>query len=192
MFGMLQGIANIFTTKKANKELNKLLNQQVTYQKSPYAAQQLGLAQQMFGGRAPGAAQQEQNILSNQANYNANLQRNATDSSQLLAMAAAGQGQTNAAFQDLGIQEQQNKMNMLQNLNNAYGGMAQQDLLAYQDKVRQFNDLAAIRGAQTQNRASAVNGVFNGLNSDFNDAMSILGIASGGGLGSLFGGGAKK
>lgn len=192
MFGLQQGIANIFTTRKANKELNKLLGQQVNFQKSPYAAQQLGLAQQMFGGRMAGAAQQEQNILSNQANYNANLQKNATDSSQLLAMAAAGQGQTNAAFQDLGIQEQQNKMNMLQNMNNAYGGMINQDMMAYQDKVRQFNDLAAIRGAQTQNRASAVNGVFNGLNSDFNDAMAIFGMASGGGLGSLFGGGAKK
>ncbi len=104
--------------RREGKRIRPVFNQ---YQASPYAQQQLGLAQQMFNGRMPGAQQQERNIYSNQANQLGNVSRNATDSSQLLSLGAMAQGQTNNAFANLGMQEAQNKQAMLQNLNQAYG-----------------------------------------------------------------------
>lgn len=130
--GAIGSIGKMIFGGRQRREARKINPVWQQYQASPFAKQQLGIAQQLFNGRMGGAAQLENNILTNQANYNANLQRNATDSSQLLALGAAGQGQTNNAFQNLQIQEAQNKQAMLGNLNNAYGTMIQEG-----DKVNQ-------------------------------------------------------
>lgn len=186
MLGLIQGVANIFRQKAANKALEKLLGQDPTYQQNPLAAQQLAMAHQLYNGRMEGAASEERNIFQNQANTIGAVNKNATDSSQALALAAATQGKTNQAFNNLQQQESQNKYSMLQNLNQAYSNMINEGDKVYNDKVRRFGDLASIRGQQQQNKTNALNGVFNGLESDINGAMKIM---SGGGFGNFFGGG---
>jgi hypothetical protein len=178
-FGTIQGIANIFRQKSANKALDKLLSQDVTYNKSPFAAQQLAVAKNMFNGRMAGAPQFQNNIFSSQANTLDAVNRNATDSSQALAIAAGAQGQTSQSLEDLQMREAQNKAMMLQNLNQAYGTNIDEDYKVYGDQVRRFGNLAEIRGQQQQNKTSALNGVFNGLNSDINQAISAFGAFSG-------------
>jgi hypothetical protein len=105
---------------KAAKKINPVWQQ---YTASPFAKQQLSLAQQMFGGRMAGAPQFEKNIFTNQANFLDTIRRGATDSSQALSLGAAAQGQTNQALSDLQTAEQQNKYSMMDNLNRAYGTM---------------------------------------------------------------------
>jgi len=192
-FGLAQGVANIFRQKNANKALDKLLAQDVRYQQNPFAKQQLSLANNMFNGRMAGAGQLQQNIFSNQGNTIDNINRNATDSSQALALGAAAQGQTNENLSDLQMREAQNKQMMLQNLNQAYGVNINEGDKDYEDQVRRFGNLASIRGQQQQNKTNALNGVFNGLNSDINQAFQIAGMfvnpmgavagAAGGGMG---------
>jgi hypothetical protein len=90
------------------------------YAESPYAKQNLGAVQNLFYGRTPGMSQAQANIQSAQANQMAAAQRNATDSSTLLALGAASQGATNSAFSNLAAQEAQSKMSLLPALNQAY------------------------------------------------------------------------
>lgn len=186
MFGLINGIVNAFGAHKANKRLDQLLSQDPTYTANPLSAQYLGMSQNLFNGREAGAAQQERNIFTNNANFNATVGRNAASGSQALALAAAGQGQADQSVQNLGLQEQQNKYNMLGNLNSAYQQNINEGDKVFNDKIRKYGDLASIRGAQQKNRTNAVNGIFNGLSSDFND---VLGLAGAGAFnaGGLFG-----
>lgn len=189
MFGVVQGAINAIQSRKANKELESLLGQDPSYQSNPLAAQQLAMAQNLYNGRMEGAASQERNIYQNQANTFNAVNKNATDSSQALALAGASQGQSNQAFAGLRQQEAQNKYGMLQNLNQAYAGMIGEGDKVYNDKIRRYGDLAQIRGMQRQNKTNAVNGIFNGLNSDINQAIQVGGLVASGGLSGFFGGG---
>ena len=156
--GGLGSIANSFG---ANSQLSALQGQDPTYQASQYAGQRLGLAQTLLNARMPGATAMERNIYGNQANQLSNVNRNATDSSQALALGAAAQGQTNQAFQGLATQEQQDYYNRLQNVTGAQQGMITEGDKVYQDKVRRFDDLAAITGAKIQNTGQAFNSLAN-------------------------------
>lgn len=175
--GLVQGVINAFGAHKANKRLDKLLSQDPTYTQSPYAQNQLALAQLLFGGRMAGAGAQEQNIYNNQASTLNNISRNTGDAARELALAGAVQGQTNDAFANLGSMEAQNRYGMLNNLNQAYGTMINEGDKSYQDRVRRSSDLAQIRGMQQQNRFNATNGIFQGLNNDANDIFQVLGLA---------------
>lgn len=159
--GLIGGIGSLFGNKKSNKRLEELLGQNPTYQQNPIAGQRLALAQQLLNARMPGAASMERNIYGVQANADSNVDRNATDASQALAMKAAIAGQTNQQFSQLGIQEQQNYYNNLNNFTGAQEGMIQEGDKVYQDQIRRFQDLAAIRGAQNQNRQNVWNGISN-------------------------------
>jgi len=183
MFGVLQGLANIFTSRAANKSLSNVLKNQTTYQANPLAAQYLAFSKNLYNGRMPGASEQERGIYTNNANFNAQVNRNASSGSQALALAAAGQGQADDSLEKLQLQEQQNKMGLLGNLNQAYQQQINEGDKVYQDQVRRFQDYAAIRGAQMKNRTNAVNGIFNGLESDANQAIGLFG----GGFGNIFG-----
>lgn len=142
---------------KEAKKINPVFNQ---YQTNPFAKQQLGLAQQLYGGRMYGASQLQNNIFSNQANTIDAVNRNATDSSQALAMAAAAQGTTNEALSDLQIKEAQNKYNMLGNLNRAYGTMIDEGDKEYESMKYKFETDAArkdaLMNAGKQNKYGAV------------------------------------
>lgn len=159
--GAIGALGNIFGSRKANKRLDALMRQNPTYKESPIAGQRLALAQQLLNARMPGAAAAERNIYGAQANTLANIQRNATDASQALALAAGTQGQANQAFNQLGMQESQDYYNRLSNLTGAQQGMIAEGDKVYQDQVRRFQDLAAIRGAQQQNRYNAWSGISN-------------------------------
>lgn len=142
---------------KESKAINPIWKQ---YQTSPFAKQQLGIAQQLFGGRMAGAGSMERNIQSNQASSLANFGRNATDSSQLLALGGAAQGQTNDALADLQMREAQNKQMMLQNLNQAYGTNIAEGDKEYESMLQKYQmdtqRKDALRSSGAQNKYGAV------------------------------------
>lgn len=178
--GLVGAVGNLFAAGKANRRLRQLMKSNPTYKENPVVAQRLGLAQQLLNARMPGAASMERNIYGNQANTLAQVNRNSTDSSQALAMAAGVQGQTNDAFNQLGIQEGQDYYNRLQNLGSAQEAKVAEGDKVYQDQVRRFNDLAAIRGAQAQNTSNAMSSISN-------MGFGLMNFGLAGGAGSLFG-----
>ncbi len=146
---------------KTRRALNRARGTDPVYSQSPYAKQRLALAQQLMNARMPGAQQAEANIMSNQANYVNSLQRNATDSSQLLALGAAAEGQTNDAFKQIGMSEAQDYYNRLNNFNSASQGMTEEHRAQFDDKVRRWQDDVnitmarnAIRQQQGQNMSN--------------------------------------
>ncbi len=153
--GTVGAIGGLISSFGNNSKLDKLYRQDPTYAANPIAAQRMGLAQNLLNSRMPGATAMERNIYGNQANQLANINRNATDGSQALALGAASQGQTNQAFQNLATQEQQDYYNRLQNYTGAQQGMIQEGDKVYQDQLRRYGDLSAITGAKIQNTANA-------------------------------------
>lgn len=180
--GVIGGIGNLFGNRKANRRLEDLIKQNPQYQANPLAKQQLGLAQTLLNARMPGAASAERNIYQNQANMMGQVNRNATDASQALALAAAGQGQANQAFGNLATQEAQDYQRRYGNLTNAQATQINEDDKVYQDKVRRFQDLAQIRGAQNANRQNA-------WSSLSNLGFGAMNLGMAGGFGNIFGGG---
>lgn len=153
--GTVGAIGGLISSFGNNAKLDNLYKQDPAYKANPIAGQRLGLAQTLLNGRMPGATAMERNIYGNQANQLANVNRNATDSSQALALGASAQGQTNQAFQNLATQEQQDYYNRLQNYTGAQQGMIQEGDKVYQDQVRKYGDLSAITGAKIQNTSNA-------------------------------------
>jgi len=150
--GLAGGVGKMIGRGKANKQMEALIAQNPVYKENPMARQRLGLAQSLLNARMPGAAAAERNIYGTQANRLSQLQRGATDSSQLLAMGAQAQGQTNQAFGDLGIAEAQDYQRRYGNLAGAQEGVIREGDKVFQDETRRFQDLAQIRGAQNANR----------------------------------------
>lgn len=168
-----------------NHQANQINPVYSPYQTSPYAQKELGMANQLYNGRMFGATDMERNILNSQANFGAQVGRNATDSGQALALAAASQGQTNQAFGNLQTQEQQNKYNLLGNLNSAYDKMTQEGDKVYQDKLQKYQidsqQKAALRSAAFGNIFGAVSDL--GSTAIQGEKLGWLGN-KGGGMGS--------
>lgn len=183
--GILGGIGKMIGRGKANRQMNALLAQDPTYKANPLAGQRLGLAQQLLNARMPGAATAERNIYGNQATTLANVNRNATDASQALALSAGVQGQTNQSFQDLGMQEAQDYQRRYSNLEGAQEGMIAEGDKVYQDQVRKFGVLSQIRGAQNENRQNTWGDISN-------LGFSAMGFGMQGGFKNLFGGGGQQ
>ena len=143
--------------KKESQKINPIWQQ---YQRSPFAKQQLGIANQMFQGRMPGAVSAERNIMASQGNAANNVNRLATDSSQALALNALGQEQASGSLNDLAMQEAMNKQNMLQNLNQAYGVNINEGDKEYQSMLQKYNMDAqrkdALYSSGAQNKFGAV------------------------------------
>jgi hypothetical protein len=159
--GAIGAIGGMISNAGSGSKLDALIKQDPTYRQSPYAAQRLGLAQTLLNARMPGAAAMERNVYGNQANQLGNVNRNATDSSQALALGSAAQGQTNQAFQNLSTQEQQDYYNRYQNFTGAQQGMIAEGDKVYQDQMRRYQDLAAVTGAKIQNKQTAWNSLAN-------------------------------
>jgi hypothetical protein len=172
--GLVGGVANFFGNRKANRRLEQLLKQNPQYKANPLAAQQMGLAQTLLNARMPGAAAAERNIYQNQANSMANVNRNATDASQALAMGASMQGQTNQDFINLAGAEQQDYQRRSGNLATAQQGVINEEDKVHQDQVRRFQDMAQIRGAQNANTQNSWSSL-----SNLGMGMMNLGLASG-------------
>lgn len=171
---------------KESKKINPIWQQ---YQTNPFAKQQLATAQQSYNGRMAGASQLQNNIYSSQGNTIDAINRNATDSSQALALAAGAQGQTNQSLQDLQIKEAQNKQMMLQNLNQAYGVNIGEGDKEYDSMLQKYSmdtqRKDALRSSGAQNKYGAVSDLA---------SMAFTGGTSGlfGGGGGLFGGGQQQ
>lgn len=168
-----------------------------TFTMSPEVKQQLGLATQLENGAAPGTATQTNNIFTNQSNTVGANNNNATSGAQALAVNAATQGQTNKAVSGVQTENENNKVAMLGNLNNATSATANQEQQVYQDQVRKFNNdtaaKAALQSAAIQNKASwnndlssLVGNLFSkksgaGGSSDSSPLQQLMALFSGGG-----------
>jgi hypothetical protein len=107
-----------------------------------------------------GTGAQERNIMASQANTLANINKNASSGAQALALAGAAQGQTNEAFNQMGIQEAQNKYAMLQNLSAVNQGMTAENDKLYQDNL-DYSQKQALLNASQMNQANGLNSLDN-------------------------------
>lgn len=183
--GIIGGIGKIFGRGKANRRLEKLMQNDPLYKANPIAGQRMALARQLLNARSPGAAQVERNIYKNQANQLGQLQRNATDSSQLLALGAGAIGQSNQAFNELGLNEAQDYQRRYGNLVGAQEGMINEQDKVYQDKIRRFQNQLQSHGVQNANRQA-----------NWGDISSmgfgLMNFGMGSGMNNLFGGGGQR
>lgn len=165
------------------------LNQVGTYKQSPYAAQNLALAQNLYNSRSAGMVNAEQGILTNQANAVAGTERNATDASQALAVNAAIAGQGNSQFANLAAQESMDRMQKAGMLNNAYGTMINEGDKEFQDQLRMLQQKIGIRGVAAENQQNAMNGLGNtaAMFGNMWDSGAFKKGGNTGGVGALFG-----
>jgi hypothetical protein len=160
-------LGKIFSGAKQNKLANQINPFFQQYQKNPLAQENLAVNKNMFYGRMPGAQKAESNIMQSQSNQLANLQRGATDSSQLLAVGAGLQGGTNEAFSNLAAAEGQSKAALLPSLGQAYRGAISEADKAYESMLQKYQidrqDKAALRNAGQQNIFGGIGDIGAGL-----------------------------
>jgi len=170
--------------KKEAKAINPIWQQ---YQQNPFAKQQLSLAQQGYNDPSMGTrGQLQRNLFSSQGNTMDAINKNATDSSQALALQMASQGQTNESLSNENMNFMNNKAAMLQNLNQAYGVNINEGNKEYESLLQKY-------GMDTQrkdalNSAGATN-KFNAVSDLASMSFSLAGAKSFGGGG---GGGKVK
>jgi len=184
--GLVGSIANMIAGNRQQKKNMRDINALGVYQENPYASKELAFAQNMYNGRMPGASILEQNILGNQANAMANVENNATDASQALAIAAGLQGNTNSSFANLAVQEAMDKMNRAGLLTGAYRTMINEGDKVWQDKVRQLQQKISVRAVGTQNTSNAINGMVGSIGFAGNAGV-FDGLFKGGGGNSMMG-----
>lgn len=153
--GVAGGIGKMFARAKANKDLKSLMGQDPVYQQNPIAAQRMALAQQLFNARSPGAAAVERNIYGTMGNVLNAGQRNATDSTQALALASAAGGQAQQGFNQLGIQEAQDQQRRYQNLIGAEDAVIREGDKVFEDSTRRYDNRVGIQGTINKNRQSS-------------------------------------
>lgn len=169
-----------YSAKHTMKTLDAMGNVDPLYGGSPYAEKNLGMAQTLLNSRMAGAGARQNNILSGGANIRAGINRNATDSSQALAIMAGTQGQQDQSFNDLQLQEGQDAMQKQQMLFGANEGMTAEGDKIYdslknkwQDQVNIAMTNYKIRTKKRQDTARVIGGAFTGLG-------SVLGSVGGG------------
>jgi len=150
--GMVGAIGKMISRGRANKDLRNLMKTDPRYQANPLARERLSYATSIRDARMPGAAAVERNIMGAFGNQLSGAQRNATDASQMLAVGAAGQGQAQQGFMQLGVQEAQDQQRRYQNWDSAIQGQIGEEQMQFQDDIRRFGNKAQIQGAINQNR----------------------------------------
>lgn len=150
----------------------------VSYTESPYAKQQLDIANNAYNARMGGAAQAQNNISQNQGNSFFNLARAATSPQALMAAAGGLQYNTNNSLNQLAQQESSYKSSMLSNLNNALSSMTDENAKVYADGLRKYNrdfDLKqGLLNSSQQNAANATQSLSNVTTGLVNTALSLL------------------
>lgn len=177
--GLIGSIGKLFGRKKANRQMEDQLAKDPAYTANPETANRLGLAKTLLTARMPGAAAVERNIYGSQANTNANVNRNATDSSQALAIAAGVGGQTNKAFEQQGVNEANNFQQNYNNLQSAQEGYINEGDKVFNDQVRRYGDEVSIKGAENENNQNNWGDVSNA-------GFSIADFGLNGGFSNLF------
>lgn len=168
---------------KQNSLANGINPNDPTYEVSQYAKNNLGLAQSMYNGRMAGATDAERNIQANQATTLGSINRNATSSSQALALAGAAQGQTNQALSGLQSAEAQNKYNLAGQVANANRDLVNENDKVYQDQLRKYQQDVQAKSALRQAAANNLSGLFGDLTSGAMLASSMGGIGGVGNMG---------
>lgn len=167
---------------KADKKLDKLLETDPRYTSSPYAANNLGMAQQLLNSRMAGAQSYSNNIATGGANARAGIGRTVTDSSQALALMAGIQGNEGQQYSDLATQQAQDAARKQQDLFGANTAMTAEHKDLYDDEVRRWQD--QVNTTMTQYKMRTKGG------SDIGQLGSGLSsMGSGGGGGGMSGGG---
>ena len=135
-----------------------------------------------------GANSAQENLLRAQQNQFANASRGATDASQLLALGAAGQGQTDAGVNNLATAEGQNQRGLLDNLQAAYGQKVQDDRAINQSQLEKYQ---IDTGAKQALRGAGMNNIAGGINDAAGMALQLGQLNSMGGAGSSLTGGSN-
>lgn len=172
--GLFGAVASLFTAGKQRREARAIHPVNTTYEESQYIKSLYGAGKNLYQGRMAGASQAEQNILTEGANTNASVARNATDASQALAIGAGVQGQTDQSLNDLAVKEAQDKQNRFGIYSNVSQLMTQEGDKVYQDKLRNYYDdlnyKRALQGAADQNQQ----GFWNGLDDTVMAGVSLF------------------
>ena len=162
----VSGIVKMAKSAHQNKLANGVVIPDATYQSSPYAQAMMDQANQYKNSRMTGAAEAEQNIMSNQGNTIGAIDRNATSGAQALAMVSAAQGQSNQAFNGLRQQEGADGQMKMNNWNQANQQMIGEGDKLFNDRVRKqqmaMSEKNALRGAANANFSGGLNDFSNG------------------------------
>lgn len=181
IFGAVAGM-------KADKKLDKLLEQDPAYTSSPYATERYGMAKTLLNSRMAGSATMERGIAASAGNAYSNIQRNTTDSSQALAMMAGIQGQAGDQMTNLGQLEGQDYFKKLDNFTGANQGMTQEHKDKFDDEVRRWQDKVNVAQAQYAMRSQGAKNI-NSYGDSMNSSLSSMGSGMGEGGGMSAGGG---
>ena len=149
----IYGITQMGKANKINPEFAK-------YEKNPLAGQNLGAASNLFYGRNRAFTQAQANIGQAQANQMANAQRNATDSSTLLATGAGAAGNANRDFSILAGKESEQQAGVLDNLSRAYAMSINEGDKVQANKLMKYQIDAQ---AQSALRESGMGNIFGGV-----------------------------
>lgn len=154
----MQGLSSLFGAiqgKKMLKEAKAINPNYKAYETSQAAKDMLGMNQTRLNAVSPMRAAAQRNIATSQANAMAGVNRNVTDSSQALALAAGLQGNADQALFNIGMQDQAFQQQNLANLMNAQNVMIGEDRTKYQDMLTKYqldlNQKNALRSAGQQN-----------------------------------------
>jgi hypothetical protein len=159
--GLINSAASWFGGRKQQKKNLADINSLGTYNANPEAAAGLALAKNLYNARSAGAINAEQNIATNQANVVDNIENNATDAGQALALMIGSQGKTNNAFADLASQEAGERMAKANLVSNAQGQVIAEGDKIWQDKLRQLQQKIGVRSVGAQNSVGGIQGLGN-------------------------------
>jgi len=178
--GAVSEIGKFISGVKQSKEAKKINPIWQQYQQNPFAKKQLSLAQNAYADPSMGTRGQfQRNLFSSQGNTIDAINRNATDSSQALALQMASQGQTNESLSNENMNFMNNKAAMLQNLNQAYGVNINEGNKEYESLLQKY-------GMDVQRKDALKS---SGATNMYNAGSSLGGLAVMGGQLGMFGGG---
>ena len=176
---LINTVSGLFGAGKMKKQADAI-NPVWDYKKSNEAGEMKGFAQMRLNARNPMAELNRRSLLGSQANVMSSAQRNVIDPSQLLAMAAASEGQLGDNIAGLGQQDLAYEQMNVGNYMNALNTNINQDNLENQFMAQKFqmdqNRKDALMTAARQTSSNA----FSNLGST---ALSAAGLASKGGFG---------
>ena len=178
--GLIGGISKMIARGKSNREMRKLSAQDPRYTANPLAANRLAYATAIRDARMPGVAAAERNITGSMGNTITTAQNNAADSGQVLALAAAAQGQAQKGFENLGMAEAQDQQRRMTNWEQALQGQISEDQNVFQDDLRRYGNKVQTQGAIAENRANTWGDISN-------MGFGLADFAGAGGFKGLFG-----
>ncbi len=168
-------IAKGVKAHKQNKLARQINPNDPTYTPSPYAADNLGLAQSLYNGRMAGAADLQRNIEGSQGTAIGAINKNATNSSQALSLSQLAQGQTNESLGNLAIQESQDRNNRANAVYSANQGMVEEGNKQYNDMVRKYGSDVAAKSQLSQAASNNNAGMWSDLTSAAIAGTSAMG-----------------